>query len=57
MTQLSLSAQSRADVMPPLLGDIEAICGPSVALFALRIGNAASVATIVEAMLAPISMA
>jgi hypothetical protein len=57
LTQLSLSTQSRADVMPPLLGDIEAAYGHTVALFALMIGNSASVATIVEAVLAPTSMA
>jgi hypothetical protein len=57
LTQFSLSAQSRADVVPPLLGDIEAIYGPLVASFALIIGNAAAVATIVEAALAPTSMA
>jgi hypothetical protein len=57
LSQLSLSAQSQADVVPPLLGDIEAVYGPNVAAFALMIGNAASVATIVEAMLAPTSMA
>jgi hypothetical protein len=57
LTQLSLSAQSQADVVPPLLGDIEAIYGPTVATYALIIGNAASVATIVEAVLAPTSTA
>jgi hypothetical protein len=57
LTQLSLSAQGQADVVPPLLGDIEAIYGPLVAYFALAVGNAASVATIVEAMLTPTSTA
>ena len=57
LTQLSLSAQSQADVVPPLLGDIEAIFGPQVAFFALIIGNAASVATIVEVVLVPTSTA
>jgi hypothetical protein len=57
LTQLSLSAQSQADVVPPLLGDVEAVYGPTVAFFALIVGNAASVATIVEALLAPTSMA
>jgi hypothetical protein len=57
LTQLSVSAQSRADVLPPLLGDVEAIYGPQVASFALMIGNVASVATIVEAMLRPQSRA
>jgi hypothetical protein len=57
LTQLSLSTQSHADVVPPLLGDVEAFYGPNVAFFALIIGNAASVATIVEAVLAPTSTA
>jgi hypothetical protein len=57
LTELGLSAQSKSDVVPPLLGDIEAIYGPTVAAYALIIGNAASVATIVEATLAPTSMA
>ena len=57
LTQLSQSSQSQADVVPPLLGDIEAIYGPTVAFFALIIGNAASVATIVEAVLKPQSRA
>ncbi len=43
--------------MPPLLGDIEAQFSSSCALTALIIGNAASVSTIVEAMLAPQSTA
>jgi hypothetical protein len=55
--QLSLSEQSQANVVPPLLGDVEAIYGNHSATFALVIGNAASVATIVEAMLAPDSTA
>jgi hypothetical protein len=55
--QLSLSEQSQANVVPPLLGDIEATFGYLAAFFALIIGNAASVATIVEAMLAPASTA
>jgi hypothetical protein len=55
--QLQVAAQGEADVVPPLLGDIEACYSRSAALFALIIGNAASVATIVEAMLAPTSMA
>jgi hypothetical protein len=57
VTQFSLSAQGEADVVPPLLGDIEAAYGPTVALFALIMGNVASVATVVEATLAPTSMA
>jgi hypothetical protein len=55
--QLSLSEQSQANVVPPLLGDVEAIYGYHAAFFALIIGNAASVASIVEAMLAPDSTA
>jgi hypothetical protein len=57
LTQLSLLAQGEADVVPPLLGDVEAAYGRTVAFFALIVGNAASVATIVETMLAPTSMA
>jgi hypothetical protein len=57
LTQLSPSAQIQADVVPPLFGDIEASYGPMVAQFALIIGNVASVATIVEVMLAPTSTA
>jgi hypothetical protein len=57
LTQLSVSAQSQANVVPPLLGDVEAIYGYGAALLALIIGNAASVATIVEATLTPTSMA
>jgi hypothetical protein len=57
LTRLSMSAQGEADVVPPLLGDIEAIYGSLVASFALIIGNAASVAKIVEAALAPTSAA
>jgi hypothetical protein len=55
--QLSMSQPSQADVVPPLLGDVEAIYGYLAAFFALIIGNAASVASIVEAMLAPESTA
>jgi hypothetical protein len=55
--QLSMSQPSQAEVVPPLLGDVEAIYGYTAALFALFIGNAASVASIVEAMLAPDSTA
>jgi hypothetical protein len=54
---LQLSASAQADVVPPLLGDVEAIYGYLAAFFALVIGNAASVASIVEAMLAPDSTA
>jgi hypothetical protein len=57
LTQFSLSVQNEANVVPPLLGDIEAMYGYGAALFALIIGNAASVATIVEAVLAPASTA
>ncbi len=42
---------------PPLLGDFEVLYGCNAALLALVIGNAASVATLVAAMLAPESMA
>ena len=57
LTQLSLSTHGEANVVPPLLGDVEALYGYTVAFFALLIGNAGSVATIVEAMLAPDSTA
>jgi hypothetical protein len=57
LTQLWQSMHSQADLVPALLGDIEAIYGPIVVAFALIIGNVASVATIVEAMLAPNSTA
>jgi hypothetical protein len=54
---LSVSAQGQAGIVPPLLGDVEAIYGYLVATFALMIGNAGMVAAIVETMLAPDSMA
>jgi hypothetical protein len=54
---LQLSASAQADVVPPLLGDLEATYGYLAAFFALIIGNAPSVAIIVEAMLAPDSAA
>jgi hypothetical protein len=57
LAQLPQSAQSQANVVPPLIGDIEAPYSYIAALFALIIGNAASVSTLVEAMLAPESMA
>jgi hypothetical protein len=52
-----VSAEGLADVVPPLLGDIEAIYGYLATAFSLMIGNAASVATIVEPMLTPDSAA
>jgi hypothetical protein len=58
LVKLSLSAEGEADVVvPPLLGDQEAIFGYTAALFALFIGNAGLVATIVEATLTPDSTA
>jgi hypothetical protein len=54
---LSVSAQGQAGVVPPLLGDVEAIYGYFVATFALMIGNAGMVAAIVETTLAPDSTA
>ncbi len=57
LTELSLSEQSQADVEPPILGDVEDLYGYVAAGFALFIGNAPLVATIVEAMLAPDSTA
>jgi hypothetical protein len=39
--------------LPPLLGDVESVFGGQTALFALIIGSASSVATIVEVALAP----
>jgi hypothetical protein len=54
---LSVSAQGQDNVVPPLLGDVEAIYGYLSAFFALIIANAASVAAIVEAMLRPQSRA
>jgi hypothetical protein len=50
-------AEASPAIVPPLLGDLEAIYGGNAALLALVIGNAASVATLVGAMLAPESMA
>jgi hypothetical protein len=50
------AAQSQ-DLVPPLLGDVEAIYGYCAAVFALIIGNAPSVGTIVETMLSPDSTA
>jgi hypothetical protein len=57
LTALSQSAQGQDDAVPPLLGDIEVTFGYSATCAAVIIGNAASVATIVEAMLVPASMA
>jgi hypothetical protein len=57
LLQISVWAERKANIVPPLLGDIEAIYGYLAAFFALAIGNAGSVATIVEAMLAPTSTA
>ena len=54
---LSLSTQSRQGVVPPLLGDVEAVYSYAVAMFALIIGNAALVSSIVEATLSPDSTA
>jgi hypothetical protein len=52
LLQLFTSAEGQANVVPPLLGDIEAIYGYLAAFFALIVRSAATVATIVEAMLA-----
>jgi hypothetical protein len=57
LTPLLVSAQNQEDMVPPLLGDVEALYGYIAAGFALIIGNAASVATVVEAMLSPDSTA
>jgi hypothetical protein len=54
LTRLAASTQNQS-VVPPILGDIEAVFGYCAAFFALIIGNAASVATLVEVMLAPTS--
>jgi hypothetical protein len=51
------SAESQAYAVPPILGDIEFIFGSVAAYFALIIGNAASVSTLVEVMLSPNSTA
>jgi hypothetical protein len=56
-SQLSASAEGQVNVLPPLFGDVEAIYSYLAAFFALIIGNAASVATIVEALLTPDSAA
>jgi hypothetical protein len=57
LEQLPASAQSPAEILPPLLGDVEALFGYLTVFFALSIGNVASVATIVEVMLSPASKA
>jgi hypothetical protein len=57
LTQLATSAQSQSNAVPPILGDIEAVFGYFAAFFALIIGNAASVSTLVEVMLSPTSTA
>jgi hypothetical protein len=57
LTQLATSAQSQANAVPPILGDIEAVFGYCAAFFALIIGNAASVSTLVEVVLSPTSTA
>jgi hypothetical protein len=53
ISQLPPSAFSQANLVPPLLGDIEMQYGFFASMFALIIGNASSVATLVEVMLAP----
>jgi hypothetical protein len=50
------SAQSQSSMTPPILGDIETAFGFQTALFGLIIGNAAAVATLVGAMIAPDSL-
>jgi hypothetical protein len=57
LAQLPPSAQIQANVVPPLLGDIEASYSYLVAFVALIIGNVASAAALVQAMLTPDSMA
>jgi hypothetical protein len=57
VAQLALSAQSRTNAVPPLLGDIERPYGYTTAMFAVIIDNAGSVANLVGAMLAPASTA
>jgi hypothetical protein len=51
LSQLPSSAESQLNVVPPLFGDIESICSYTVTFFSLIIGNAASVAAMVEVML------
>jgi hypothetical protein len=57
LTMLATSAQSQTSAVPPILGDIEALFGYAAAFFALIIGNAAAVSTLVEVMLSPTSTA
>jgi hypothetical protein len=57
LTMLATSAQSQSNAVPPILGDIEALFGYCTTGFALIIGNAAAVSTLVEVMLAPTSTA
>jgi hypothetical protein len=57
LMQLATSEPSQANVVPPILGDIEALFGYAAAFFALIIGNASSVATLVEVVLSPASTA
>jgi hypothetical protein len=57
LMQLATTEPSQAIVVPPILGDIESLFGYAAAFFALIIGNAASVATLVEVVLSPASTA
>ena len=57
LTMLATSAHSQSNAVPPILGDIEALLGYCTTGFALIIGNAPSVSTLVEVMLAPTSTA
>jgi hypothetical protein len=57
LTQLPTLARGEALVVPPILGDVEAIYSYAAATFALVITNTGSVATLVAAMRAPESTA
>ena len=57
LTAFSQSAQGQDDAVPPILGDVEVTFGYGATACAVIIGNAASVATIVESMLVPASTA
>jgi hypothetical protein len=57
LTQLAASAHGQSNVVLPLLGDIEPMYGYLAAGYALIIGNAAFVASLVEVMLSPASTA
>ena len=56
-SSLEPSCKSTVVVVPPILGDVEIVYANMVATFALNIGNVASAATLMQAMLSPASSA